>query len=169
MISLSTLKNTTRAYKRMKRVGRGAGSGLGKTCGRGEKGAGSRAGYKRRLGYEGGQFRTFMKIPQRGFNQARFRKPFDAVNLDQIESMFEEGEIVNLVSLAERGFLSGSSYGLKVLGNGELKKKVSIEAHAFSASAREKLSAGKFAFTLLESCQMTSEDSLSSDSDSDEK
>jgi large subunit ribosomal protein L15 len=153
----------------MKRVGRGAGSGLGKTCGRGEKGAGSRAGYKRRFGYEGGQFRTFMKIPQRGFNQARFRKPFDAVNLDQIESMYEEGEIVNLVTLADRGFLSGSSYGLKVLGNGELKKKVSIEAHAFSESAREKLSAGKFAFTLLESSQMTSEDLVSSDSASDEQ
>lgn len=169
MISLSTLKNTTRMYKRTKRVGRGAGSGLGKTCGRGEKGAGARAGYKRRFGYEGGQFRTFMKIPQRGFSQVRFRKAFDFVNLDQIESMFDDGEVVNLVSLAERGFLSGSSYGLKVLGNGELKKKVSIEAHAFSASAREKLSAAKIAFTLLESCQMTSEDIIPCDSESEKQ
>jgi large subunit ribosomal protein L15 len=158
MITLSTLKNISRFKKRSKRVGRGPGSGLGKTCGRGEKGAGARSGYKRRFGYEGGQFRTFMKIPQRGFNQTRFRKPFDVVNLDQIESMFEDGEVVSLVSLAERGFLSGSSYGLKVLGNGELTKKVAIEAHAYSDSAREKLSAGKIVFTLLEGNQMANDD-----------
>jgi large subunit ribosomal protein L15 len=165
MITLSTLQNTTRNYKRTKRVGRGAGSGLGKTCGRGEKGAGARSGYKRRFGYEGGQFRTFMKIPQRGFSQARFRRAFDGINLDQIESMFDDGEVVNLVTLADRGFLSGSSFGLKILGNGELKKKVTIEAHAISENARQKLNAAKIEFTLLDSCQMTSEDIVSSESD----
>jgi large subunit ribosomal protein L15 len=168
MITLSTLKNISRFKKRAKRVGRGYGCGLGKTCGRGQKGAGARSGYKRRFGYEGGQFRTFMKIPQRGFSQARFRRPYDVVNLGQIESMYEDGEIVNLVSLSERGFLSGSSYGLKVLGNGELNKKVTIEAHAFSDSAREKLNANKIAFILLEGNQMINDD-FSSPDDSEER
>lgn len=161
MISLSTLQNSTRPKKRSKRVGRGPGSGLGKTCGRGEKGAGARSGYKRRFGYEGGQFRTFMKIPQRGFNQTRFRRPYDIVNLDQIQAMFADGEIVNLMTLAERGFISGGSYGLKVLGNGELKRKVSIEAHAFSKSAREKLNLSGISFTELTSSQLTIEDVVS--------
>jgi len=87
MISLSQLSNTSRPKQKCRRVGRGPGSGLGKTCGRGEKGAGARAGYKRRLGYEGGQFRTFMKIPQRGFNNARFRKAYDTINLGQIDAI----------------------------------------------------------------------------------
>lgn len=155
MINLSTLKNVTRMKKRSKRVGRGVGCGLGKTCGRGQKGAGARAGYKRRHGYEGGQFRTFMKIPQRGFSQARFRQPLDVINLYQIESMFEDGEVVNLLTLAERGFISNRTYGIKILGNGELTKNVTIEAHAFSDSAREKLSAAKIAFTELSSDLLT--------------
>lgn len=158
MITLATLKNISRFKKPTKRVGRGPGSGLGKTCGRGEKGAGARSGYKRRLGYEGGQFRTFMKIPQRGFNQKRFRRPFDCVNLGQIESMYVDGEVVNLFTLTDRGFLSGASYGLKILGNGELTKNVTIEAHAFSDSAREKLNTAKIAFTLLDNCQVSGED-----------
>ncbi|MBA3602248.1 MAG: 50S ribosomal protein L15 [Parachlamydiaceae bacterium] len=158
MMTLATLKNISKFKKRMKRVGRGPGSGLGKTCGRGEKGAGARSGYKRRLGYEGGQFRTFMKIPQRGFNQTRFRRPLDSVNLGQIEAMYEDGEVVNLFTLSDRGFLSGASYGLKILGNGELKKNVTIEAHAFSASALEKLNSAKIAFVLLDNSQMSGED-----------
>lgn len=163
MINLSTLKNTTREKKRTKRVGRGIGSGLGKTCGRGQKGAGARSGYKRRFGYEGGQFRTFMKIPQRGFSQARFRRPLDVVNLYQIESMFEDGEVVNLLTLAERGFISNRTYGIKVLGNGELTKKVKIEAHAFSNSAREKLSAAKIDFVQLTNDMLTAEELESED------
>lgn len=158
MMTLATLKNISKFKKRMKRVGRGPGSGLGKTCGRGEKGAGARSGYKRRLGYEGGQFRTFMKIPQRGFNQTRFRRPLDSVNLGQIDAMYEDGETVNLFTLSDRGFLSGASYGLKILGNGELKKNVTIEAHAFSDSAREKLNSAKIAFVLLDNSQMSGED-----------
>lgn len=150
MFSLSTLKNTTRPRLAPKRVGRGLGSGLGKTSGRGEKGAGSRSGYKRRYGYEGGQFRTFMKMPQRGFSNARFRKAYDSINLGQLERMYEDGEIVNLETLCMRGYLSGMSWGLKILGNGELTKKVSIEAHAYSESAREKLVNAKIDFKLAE-------------------
>jgi large subunit ribosomal protein L15 len=149
MITLNTLKNSTRPYKRYKLVGRGIGSGLGKTCGRGEKDAGARAGYKRRFGYEGGQFRTFAKMPIRGFSNARFRKAYDSVNLGQIEAAFEEGEVVNAQTLADRGFLSGQTYGIKILGTGELKKKVKFEVAALSESAREKLQKAKISVTLV--------------------
>lgn len=149
MITLDTLKNTDRPFKRRKTVGRGTGSGLGKTCGRGEKGAGSRSGYKRRYGYEGGQFRTFMKLPIRGFNNARFRRAFDTVNLEQIQNAFEDGEVVNAQTLADRGFLSGSTYGIKILAKGELHKKVTIEVAALSETAREKLQKASIPFTIV--------------------
>lgn len=146
MLTLGSLKNTTRPYKQMKRVGRGLGSGLGKTCGRGEKGAGSRSGYKRRHTYEGGQFRMFMKMPIRGFNNANFRTEYEAVNLRQINDMFEDGDIVNVETLMERGFIKGRNILVKILGDGELTKKVKIEADAFSKSAAEKLHKAKVAF-----------------------
>ena len=146
MFTLGNLKNTTRPRKNVKRVGRGLGSGLGKTCGRGEKGAGARSGYKRRHTYEGGQFRMFMKMPIRGFNNANFRTEYLAVNLSQINKMFEDGDVVNMESLMERGYVKGRNVLIKVLGNGELTKKVKIEADAFSKSAEEKLNNAKIAF-----------------------
>lgn len=139
MISLNKLQDVSRERKKRKRVGRGVGSGIGKTCGRGEKGAGARAGYKRRLGYEGGQFRLYMKLPIRGFSNARFRKEFETVNLSQIEAMYEDGELVNAQTLKDKGFLRGRIRGVKILGNGELNKKVKIEASALSSSAQDKL------------------------------
>lgn len=148
-MKLHSLTNTTRAYKRRKRVGRGIGSGVGKTCGRGEKGAGARSGYKRRYGYEGGQFRTFMKMPIRGFSNERFRKALHTVNLRDIETFFEDGETVNIETLAERGFIRGRTYGVKLLGNGELTKKVTIEVDAISDGAREKLENAKIAFKIV--------------------
>lgn len=147
MVTLGTLKNTTRPRKNVKRVGRGLGSGLGKTCGRGEKGAGSRSGYKRRHTYEGGQFRMFMKMPIRGFNNARFRTEYEAINLKQIDAMFEDGDVVNAKTLVERGYMKGRGKLLKILGNGDLKKKVTIEADAYSDSAKEKLQHAKIAFS----------------------
>lgn len=149
MISLSTLTNSSRGRRKVKRVGRGVGSKRGKTCGRGEKGAGSRSGYKRRFGYEGGQFRTFMKLPIRGFNNARFRKAYDTVNLGQINAVFQDGEVVNAQSLADRGFLCGATYGIKLLGDGEITKKVTIEVAALSATAREKLQKANISVTLV--------------------
>lgn len=149
MHKLHTLQNTTKVKKVRRRVGRGTGSGAGKTSGRGEKGAGSRAGYTRRLGYEGGQFRLFMKLPIRGFSNVRFRKRLDAINLFQIEQMYEDGETVNIETLRERGFISGKSYGIKILGEGDLSKKVHIEAHAVSKSARDKLQAAKIPLKVL--------------------
>jgi large subunit ribosomal protein L15 len=147
MHKLHSLKNTTKVIKSRRRVGRGIGSGLGKTCGRGEKGAGSRSGYKRRLGYEGGQFRLFMKLPIRGFSNARFRKRLDSINLGQIEEMYSDGEVVNVDTLRQHGYISGRSHGLKILGEGELTKKVTIEADKYSASAHEKLQKAKISFS----------------------
>jgi large subunit ribosomal protein L15 len=149
MMNLNTLRDVTRKRKARKRVGRGMGSKLGKTCGRGEKGAGSRAGYKRRWGKEGGQMPLFMKLPIRGFNNARFRKEYHVINLSQIEEIFEAGETVSLETLYDRGFISGSSYGLKILGNGELKKKVKIQASAISDGAREKLAEAQISFEII--------------------
>lgn len=149
MINLNLLKDTCRKRKARKRVGRGQGSKLGKTCGRGEKGAGSRSGYKRRYGKEGGNMPLFMKLPIRGFSNARFRTEYESVNLSQIESMFEKGEVVSSESLFEKGFISKPNCFVKVLGNGELKKKVTIQVHAMSETAREKLTQAKIAFEIL--------------------
>jgi len=166
MITLDKLKDVTRERKSVKRVGRGPGSGLGKTCGRGEKGAGARSGYKRRFGYEGGQFRTFMKMPIRGFSNARFRRAYHSVNLNQVNAMFEDGEIVSLDTLADRGFISGKTYGIKLLGTGELHKKVTVELSAISQSAREKLQAAGIPFTALDD-ECDSDECCSENCDSD--
>lgn len=139
MTQLYFLMNLSREKKSRKRVGRGPGSGLGKTCGRGQKGAGSRAGYKRRYGYEGGQFRTFMKFPIRGFSNAQFRKVFTPVNLWQIEAYFEAGDVVDNESLKARGLIGNVKEKVKILGKGELTKAVTFDVAAFSAGVREKL------------------------------
>lgn len=148
MVTLNTLKNNIKRKSR-KRVGRGLGSKSGKTCGRGEKGAGSRSGYKRRYGKEGGNMPLFMKIPIRGFSNFEFRVEHDSVNLDQIDYMFEDGDTVNAETLKGKGFVNGKN-GIKILGKGELKKKVTIQAHAMSNTAREKLTAAKIAFEIIE-------------------
>jgi len=148
MITLESLQNSIRGRRKCKRVGRGIGSGIGKTCRRGQKGAGARSGYKRRLGYEGGQFRLFAKLPIRGFSNARFRVELDIVNLSQIQDAYEDGKVVNEQTLADRGLLSGRTNGVKVLGEGELTKKVTFEVHSLSKTAREKLQKAKIAFEL---------------------
>lgn len=148
MTSLDNLRNTSRPAKNRKRVGRGPGSGTGKTSGHGHKGDGSRSGYKANSGYEGGQFRTYMKFPQRGFSNARFRKRYDVVNLNQIDAAFEDGDVVNVHTLAERGFLSGKTYGIKILADGDLRKKVTIEVAALSRAAQEKLQKANIPFNL---------------------
>lgn len=150
MVSLHSLKNSSRAHRRTKRVGRGPGSGRGKTCGRGAKGQSSRAGSNSRLGYEGGQMRLHMKLPQRGFNNIRFNPKYDVVNLGQIEASFKDGEVVNEQTLRERGFIGGRVVGIKLLGNGKLTKKVSIEVDAVSESAKHKLEKAKIALTIRE-------------------
>lgn len=148
--SLNNLQNESRPFVKRRRVGRGQGSGLGKTSGRGQKGAGARSGYKRRLGYEGGQMRMFMKLPIRGFSNARFRRALHAVNLQDIEATYQDGEAVTIESLAERGFIRGRTYGVKLLAKGVLTKKVTIEVDGVSRGARDKLEQAKIQVTVLQ-------------------
>ncbi len=146
MLTLGSLQNTSRPKQGAKRVGRGPGSGVGKTCGRGHKGDGSRSGRKERLGYEGGQWPLFRKLPTRGFSNAAFKQRYYVINLWQIQEWFEEGEEVNEISLRERNLIKGGVEGVKVLGEGLLTKKVHIVADAFSAAAKEKLQAAGITF-----------------------
>jgi large subunit ribosomal protein L15 len=145
MITLSGLKNTSRPAKRTKLLGRGPGSGSGKTCGRGQKGAGARAGSKVRWGYEGGQMRLFMKLPSRGFSNARFQKlnPVDSINLYQVEIHYKDGETVSIETLREKGLIDRRAKDVKLLGEGELTKKVTIDIVRVTAGAREKLEKAK--------------------------
>ncbi|NLW64740.1 MAG: 50S ribosomal protein L15 [Clostridiales bacterium] len=123
----------------LKRKGRGNGSGNGKTAGRGQKGQKSRSGGGVRVGFEGGQMPLARRIPKRGFNNI-FAKPLTAVNVSAF-NMFEDGETVNAAKLLSTGVLSKCEYGLKILGNGQLTKKVTIEANAFSETAKQKIEA----------------------------
>lgn len=137
-MKLSSLQPKIKAKRN--RLGRGPGSGLGKTSGRGEKGAGSRSGYKRRYTYEGGQFRLFQKLPTRGFTRARFKKPLESVNLGQINKVFKDGDVVSEKTLKEKGILSGKLNGIKLLAQGEITlKNVTFELTDYSKSAIEKL------------------------------
>ena len=126
-----------------KRKGRGAGSGNGKTAGRGHKGQWARSGGVR-AGFEGGQMPLARRLPKRGFNNI-FAKPLEIVNLSALNK-FEDGATVNVCDLLEKGILSKCEYGVKVLGNGEITKKLTVRASAFSASAKEKIVAagGKY-------------------------
>jgi large subunit ribosomal protein L15 len=124
--------------KSRKRIGRGVGSGTGKTSGRGHKGAGSRNGNSTRVTFTGGNMPLVQRIPKRGFNN-RWALKVVVVNLGQIDESFEKGEEVTLESLAAKNLARGRFDVLKVLGDGELKKKLKISAHRFSASAKEKI------------------------------
>ena len=122
-----------------KRKGRGPGSGNGKTAGRGQKGQKSRSGGGVRVGFEGGQMPLARRVPKRGFNNI-FAKPLEAVNVSVLD-MFEDGAVVDAATLLESGVLSKCVYGVKILGNGEITKKLTVKANAFSASAKEKIEA----------------------------
>ncbi len=150
MSTLSNLSNSSRPNKTRRRVGRGTGSTAGKTCGRGTKGAGARSGHKRRLGNEGGQVPLWRKMPTRGFTRGRFKKTIDSVNLKQIEGAYLEGELVSAQTLRDHGILSGPMRPVKVLGDGELTKKVTIEANAYSAGAKEKLEKQGISYSVVE-------------------
>jgi len=123
------------AKRPRKRVGRGPGSGSGKTAGRGHKGQKSRSGYSRRYGFEGGQMPLVRRIPKRGFTNI-FRVEFQVVNLRDLERAFSDGDTVSPETLIEKGLARGGKRPVKVLGDGELKKKLVVKAHKFSASAR---------------------------------
>ena len=127
--------------KKRKRVGRGVGSGHGKTCGRGHKGEGSRRGHSRRLGFAGGQMPLFRVIAKRGFNNRAFAETVLAINISTLQERFNDGEEVSPESLKQRGLAKGKFDSIKILGNGELSKKLTVKAHRFSRSAEEKIQA----------------------------
>ena len=150
MTDLSQLKNTSRPRKKVQRVGRGIGSKRGDTSGRGGKGDSARQGYKKRFGYEGGQVPLYRKLPIRGFTRGRFVKVSQSIGLDVIDQYYADGETVNVVTLREKGLIRRRlPGGIKILANGELKKKVSIEAHAISEAALQKLQDQAIPFTLV--------------------
>ena len=125
--------------KNRKRVGRGNSSGHGTTSGRGQKGQWSRSGGGVRVGFEGGQMPLARRLPKRGFNNI-FATPLEIINLSALNA-FEDGDVVNVEALLAKGILSKCEYGFKVLGNGKVTKKVTVEASAFSASAKEAIEA----------------------------
>ena len=120
-----------------KRKGRGVGTGNGKTGGRGHKGQKARSGGKVRVGFEGGQMPLVRRVPKRGFNNI-FAQPLTAINLTVV-NRFEDGAVVDAAALIEAGVISNCPYGLKVLANGNLTKKITVKAAAFSESAKEKI------------------------------
>ena len=123
-----------------KRVGRGTGSGLGKTSGRGHKGQNARSGGGVRPGFEGGQNPLYRRLPKRGFNNARFATEFAIVNLDQLNRFADGTEVTPELLLAE-GVLRNPRDGVKILGNGDLTVKLTVKAHKFSQSAADKIQA----------------------------
>lgn len=129
------------AHKRRKRVGRGRGSGKGKTSGRGHKGAQSRSGHADKTYFEGGQMNFIRRIPKRGFSNAPFREDYHVVNLQSIEKRFETGERVDAAALIDRGLIRNDKLPIKVLGEGDVTKKLEIVAAKFSASAKTKIEA----------------------------
>src|SRR5262245_28034582 len=147
-LNLSNLRPPKGATHSKKRVGRGHGSGQGAQAGRGHKGAQSRSGYKRKVGFEGGQMPLKRRVPKRGFHNP-FRVEYAVVNLDTIAERFETGAVVPPESLRERGLLSGSAGRVKVLARGDIAKGLTIKAHKFSGKAAEKIvAAGGAAETL---------------------
>lgn len=134
------LENLSRTPERKatKRVGRGAGSGMGKTSTRGENGQKSRSGASIKPWFEGGQSPLYRRIPKRGFNNARFRIEFATINLSDL-NRFNDGDVITLQLLKEKGIIKKELCGLKVLGNGTLEKKLTIKANRFSSSAVTKI------------------------------
>ncbi len=137
-MGLHNLKPAKGSVRNRKRVGRGPGSGLGKTAGRGEKGQKSRSGFARKPGFEGGQMPLHRRLPKRGFTNAPFRKEFATVNLGRLE-VFEAGTIVTPDLLVKQGIVKKLLDGLKVLADGELTKALTVHAHRFSGKAQERI------------------------------
>lgn len=126
-------------FKSRKRIGRGEGGGRGKTSGRGHKGQRSRAGFSQRPGFESGHIPLYRKLPKRGFSNAQFRTDYAIVNVSDLERV--DGDTADHEALVKAGLLRNSDKLIKILGEGELSKKLSVTAHKFSSSAKEKIEA----------------------------
>ena len=138
-MKLHDLKPAVGAITAPKRLGRGTGSGLGKTSGKGHKGAKARSGGGKRPGFEGGQMPLTMRLPKRGFTN-KWRVEYATVNVDRL-NIFEDGEVVSPVELIQAGILKNVQDGVKILGNGEITKKLTVQANKFTATAKEKIEA----------------------------
>ena len=137
-ISLNTLKPAKGSTHKKKRVGRGPGSGLGKTAGRGEKGQKSRSGYSRKIGFEGGQMPLHRRLPKRGFTNI-FKKRWVEISLAALDQHFNADEEITPEVLHTRGLIKKAKHDVVVLGNGEVSKALRVSAHRFTKSAREKI------------------------------
>lgn len=138
-MKLHELSPAAGSVKSAWRKGRGTGSGNGKTAGKGHKGQNARSGGGVRTGFEGGQIPLYRKLPKRGFNN-KFATTYSIVNVEEL-NVFSDGDVVNLAALMEKGIIRKANDGLKVLGNGEIAKKLTVEASVFSATAKEKIEA----------------------------
>lgn len=136
-MKLNTLSKSPET-KVTKRVGRGPGSGMGKTSTRGQKGQKSRSGVSIKPWFEGGQTPLYRRVPKRGFNNARFRTEFAVVNLSDLNK-FNDGDVVTPASLREKGIVKDQKAGIKVLANGKLEKKITVKANRFSSAAITKI------------------------------
>ena len=139
-MKLNQLTATPGATKERKRIGRGYGSGNGKTAGKGHKGQKARAGHGQQPGFEGGQMPLQRRVPKRGFNNI-FAKEISAVNVAALDKAFEDGTTVTVESLVEKGLVKKAKDGVKILGNGELTKKLNVSVHAYSEAAKQKIEA----------------------------
>jgi large subunit ribosomal protein L15 len=148
-MKLHELKHAAGAKKQRKRVGRGMGSGLGKTCGKGHKGQKSRSGHGIHPWSEGGQMPLQRRVPKRGFTSV-FKKEYELVNLDRLEERFEDGDEITLDRLKEVHLVKKIKDGVKVLGRGELSKKFHVHAHIFSKAAVEKIQAAGGEITVIQ-------------------
>lgn len=140
-MELHDLRPAEGSRKKRKRIGRGSASGQGTTAGKGSKGQKARSGGGVRPGFEGGQMPLTRRLPKRGFNNARFSTVYEIVNLEDVNRLFNDGEEVNLSTLKAKRLVRGNKDGIKVLGNGELSKKLKFEVEKVSASAVEKIKA----------------------------
>jgi large subunit ribosomal protein L15 len=141
-MDLSTVHHGVHKLKRKKRVGRGPGSGHGKTASRGSKGQWASAGAKKpTVLFEGGQMQLFRRIPKRGFSHATWDKYYHVVNVGDLDKHFDDGATIDPAALKEAGLAKGPADGVRILGTGEVTKRLLVKAHHFSKSAREKIQA----------------------------
>ena len=139
-MKLNELKYNDGSKKDIKRLGRGSSSGTGKTSGKGQKGQNARSGGGVRPGFEGGQLPLYRRLPKRGFSNAMFKKEYAVINVSDLNK-FDEGTKVTPELLKEMGIIKNALCGIKVLGNGEITKKLEVRAHKFSLTAKEKIEA----------------------------
>lgn len=148
-MNITDVTSRVRPKPPRKRVGRGEGGGWGKTSGRGHKGAGARAGHRNRFPSEGGAFPFFRRIPKVGFNNFHFRTEYQIVNVSDLEARFDNGAHVTAATLFVEGLINDQGKPVKILGDGEIKKKLTVEAQRFSAEAEKKLTAAGGTVTKL--------------------